>query len=252
MWNSPRTLSEIGKRYSLDELSALLLTVDEILCLTDSAPVADHVEERILRPLERGELVYALQETFEALMGDAPIPEDGHPGIHQALIAELLNQAFGRVVAEIEVGEGESSNREFVWRSVDRLLVREDPEESALGWILKDAGLSLSDPEPYRSDKLTIDHWRQLLVDGCLFDEFLEDDDWRIDSVLDLDPRKAEELTKLMGLDLSVVHALPHTPSKEEAERAERYLLDLVRKSEEQDDVRQPFAPETNDPDIPF
>jgi len=233
MWNSPYTFSESGKRYCLADLSVLVLPLDELLYLTKVGPVADQVSEGILQNLERGEFVYALFEVFEALTSDVPIPEGGHPGVHQALIAELLVQSFDKVVAEIEVGEGDYYIRKAVWRSVDRFAIHSDYDEPSLPCFLEDSGLKLSDPDIYRSDKITIDHWDELLAgESFLFSEFLADDDWRMDSLLDLHPDKAKMVTELVGLNLDVVHALPHTPNEEELEMAERYLIDVIRKSE--------------------
>lgn len=262
MWNSPFTFSENGKRYDLEDLAALVLPLDELLDLTRTDPVADHVSETILQRLEREELVYALYELFEALTTDVPIPEGGHPGVQEALIAELLTQSFGRVVAEIECNamdsggfdswEGDFYIREFVWKSVERFVVHNEFGEASLPWVLEDTGLKLSDKELYRSDKITIKHWDQLLGEECLFDEFLRDRDWRMEELLDLHPDKAKAMTELIGLNLGVVHSLARTPNEEELEMAERYLMDLVRKSEGRDDVRELKPPDPGDSDIPF
>jgi len=158
MWNSPHSHSRSGKRYPLADLSALVLPLDELLYLSESTPVSDLVEEGILRRLERGELVFALYEVFEALTGDVAVPDGGHPGIHEAIIAELLKQSFDAVCCEMEMGDGGDLARMAVWNSVDRLLVQRIPDEPSLPWILEDAGMSLSDPYPYLSEKLTLEH----------------------------------------------------------------------------------------------
>ena len=87
MWNSPHSPSESGKRYSLADLSVLVLPLDELLYLSKTGPVSDVVDEKILRRLDRGELVFALYEVFEALTGEVAVPVGGHPGIHEAIIA---------------------------------------------------------------------------------------------------------------------------------------------------------------------
>lgn len=245
MWNSPHAPSKSGKRYSVADLSALILPIDELLYLSDTEPIADLVEERILQRLDRGEFVYALYEVFDALTGDTPIPECGHIGIHEAIIAELLRRSFDLVVCEIQVGEESESVREAVWQSVDRLIIHRNPDEPALPWMLEDAGMTLEDPESYRLENITIDHWEALLCgDSPFFSEFLWDEDWRMDSLMDLPPDTAKWVTGLAGLDLEVVQALPHTPDADELRRAEDYLRGLIAQVEREYEERSRGRPE--------
>ncbi len=229
MWNSPHSHSKSGQLYSLADLSALVLPLDELLYLSEASPVSELVEERILQRLDRGELVYALYEVFEALTGDVPVPEGGHPGIHEAIIADLLRQSFDRVVCEMEMGDVGESARQAVWQSVDRLLIYRNTHEPSLPWILEDAGMTLEDPESYRLEKITLEHWEELLCgENFLFAEFLQDDDWRMDFLMDLPPDSAKMVTDLAGLNLEVVQALPHTPDEDEVRKAEGYLQGLI------------------------
>jgi len=54
-----------------------------------------------------------------------------------------------------------------------------------------------------------------------------------MDSLLDLNPDTAKMVTDLAGLDLEVVHALPHTPNDTEVRMAERYLKDVIEQLQE-------------------
>lgn len=256
MWNCPHSDSDDGKRYALADLSALVLPLDELLYLSEATPVSELAEEGILRPLDRGELVFALYEVFEALTGDIPVPEGGHPGIHEAIIADLLRQSFDLVVCEMEMGDVGESARQAVWQSVDRLLIHRNPYEPALPWILEDAGMTLEDPESFRLEKITLEHWEELLCgENFLFAEFLQDDDWRMDFLLDLPPDTAKRVTDLAGLNLEVVQALPHTPDAAELCRAEDYLRGLIDQVERECQDRWPGqkgpGPEAW-PDTPF
>lgn len=239
MWNSPHSPSPSGKRYALADLTALILPLDELLYLSEASPVSELVEEAILQRLERSELVFALYKVFEALTGDAPVPKGGHFGIHEAIIADLLRQSFDRVVCEMEMGDVGESARQAVWQSVDRLLIQRNPDEPALPRILEDAGMTLEDPESYRLEKITLEHWEELLCgEDFLFDEFLHYDDWRMDFLMDLPTDTAKRLTDLAGLNLKVVQALPHTPSEDEVRMAEGYLKGLIGQLESEDQDR--------------
>lgn len=256
MWNSPHSHSKSGKRYALGDLSALVLPLDELLYLSEATPVSELVEERILRRLDRGELVYALYEVFDALTGDRPVPQGGHIGIHEAIIAELLHQSFDCVVCEMEMGDVGELAREAVWQSVDRLLIHRNSNESALPWMLEDAGMSLEDPESYRLENITPEHWEKLLCgDSPLFSEFLWDEDWRMDSLMDLPPDAAKWVTDQAGLDLKVVQALPHTPDEADLRKAEVYLQELIDQVERENEDRRRSMTEPGPedwPDIPF
>lgn len=253
MWNSPHCLNERGKKYDLADLPALTLTLDEILDLSTYRPIGDFVEERILQRLDRGELIFALYEVFEALLGDAPIPEGGHTGIHEALIAEMLSHSFGRVSCEVAMSDFGTENRKAVWQSIDRLLIHRNPYEPELPWILQGTGIKLTDPVPYLSDKMTLEIWDDLLCGSdFLTNEFLWDDDWRMDSLMDLPPDTAKMVTEMAGIDLNVVQALPHSPSETELQQAEEYLWGLVRQSDKVVPVEKLEVPEDDDDDIPF
>lgn len=236
MWNSPHSASRTGKRYAPADLTALILPIDQLLDLSKTEPIEDLVGERILQRLDRGELIFAVHEVFEALTGDAPVPDRGHPGIHEAIIAELLHQSFDLVECEMEMGDVGELAREAVWRSVDRLLIHRDSYAPALPWILENDGMTLADPDSYRIEQLTLEHWRELLCgEGFLFGEFLWDEDWRMDSLMDLPPDTAKFISGMAGLDLEVVQALPHTPDADELQRAEESLWKLVKELEAED-----------------
>lgn len=256
MWNSPHAPSKAGKRYSVAELSALILPIDELLYLSQAETIADLVEERILQRLDRGEFVYALYEVFKALTSDTPVPQGGHIGIHEAIIVELLRRSYDLVVCEIQMGEESGSAREAVWQSVDRLLIHRNPDEPASPWMLEDSGMTLEDPESYRLENITLDHWEDLLCgDSPFFSEFLWDEDWRTDSLMDLPPDQAKLISGLAGLDLEVVQALPHTPDADELRRAEDFLRSLTAQSEREYEDRscgRPAPGPESWPDTPF
>lgn len=236
MWNSPHSASRTGKRYAPADLTSLILPIDQLLDLSKTEPIEDLVGERILQRLDRGELIFAVHEVFEALTVDAPVPDRGHPGIHEAIIAELLHQSFDLVECEMEMGDVGELAREAVWRSVDRLLIHRDSYAPALPWILADDGMTLADPDSYRIEQLTLEHWQALLCgEGGLFGEFLWDEDWRMDSLMDPPPDTAKFISGMAGLDLEVVQALPHTPDADELQRAEESLWKLVKELEAED-----------------
>ncbi len=256
MWNSPHSPSRSGKRYAAADLSALILPIDQLLDQSETRPVSDLVEEKILQRLDRGEFLFAVHEVFEALTGDKPVPERGHHGIHEAIIAELLHQSFDLVECEMEMGDVGELVREAVWKSVDRLLIHRDPHQPALPWILEDDGMTLGDPESYRIEQLTLEHWRELLCgEGFLLGEFLWDEDWRMDSLMDLPPDTAKFISGMAGLDLEVVQALPHTPDADELQLAEESLWKLVRERDPEDRDRwreEADAGWEGDDEIPF
>lgn len=79
--------------------------------------------------------------------------------------------------------------RGAVWQRADRLLIHRKPHEPTSLWILEDAGMSFADPGSYRLEKLTLEHWEELLCgEGFLVGEFLWDEDWRTDFLMDLPP----------------------------------------------------------------
>jgi len=226
MWNSPRKSSDCGKRYKLAELSALVLPLDELLNLSKSVPVAEVVDERILHQLERDEFVFALYQVLDALLEETELPKKGHTGIQEAIIAELLNQAHTKICCELDNPEFGPSARKAVWNSVDRLLLGND----LTPWSLEEMELPTS--QPYLSEQLTEEMWNELLGEGGLWDEFLWDSDWRVDSLMDLPPDRAKSIAETTGLDLDVVQALPHTPSAAELRMAEHYVSYVIWKGE--------------------
>jgi len=239
MWNNPYTpgFSERGRRFSLADISALALPLDELLEVLTSRPVAEVVDEEILRRLEKVEFVFALYQVLEAMLEDVEVPEAGHTGIQEAMVAELLSQSYSRICVELDEQDFGHSARKAAWISVERLLIRRDPRERGLPGILEDAGLKLSDDDIgaqlYRSEKLTHDVWWELLLgEGGLWSEFLSDADWRTDSLMDVHPGKADAVAQLTGIDLSVIQALPHTPNEAELRMAEHYIRYLIWKDE--------------------
>ena len=49
--------------------------------------------------------------------------------------------------------------------------------------------MSFADPESYRLEKLTLEHWEEVLCgEGFLVGESLWDEDWRTDFLMDLPP----------------------------------------------------------------
>ncbi len=229
MWNSPHSLSRAGKQYHPADLSAFVFPLDELRAMRGIRPVAEMVSESILCRLEWDELIYAVYQTLEALLEPIPVPEKGHSGIQEAIVAELLDQALGSVCSELELSWLGDSSRRMVWTSIDRLLVRSRSSEVDVSWIFEDTGLDPAEPNPYLSEKMTLDVWERLTVDGGLWDEFLWDDDWRMDAIMDLPPHLAEGLTQVTGIDLDVVQALPHTPGQSELDKAEQYLAQFLQ-----------------------
>ena len=234
MWNSPNKTSEAGKQYSPAELSAFVFPIDELRAMARLRPVDQMVDEKILVRMDWNELIYAVYQTLEALLEPIPVPEKGHPGIQEAVVAELLHQAFENVCSELEDEEWVHPSRQDAWTSIDRLLIRSNSLEVDVSWLFEEVGMDPSASQPHLSEKLTRDVWERLIVEeGGLWSEFLWDDDWRIDSIMDLPPEQAESLTQLAGMDLDVVQALPHTPSESELEAAEEYLAHFIRSSDD-------------------
>ncbi len=245
MWNSPHSQSEKGRRYSLEEISALVFPLDVLMDTLSFRSVPDTIDEPILRRLEKDEFIFALYEVLQALLEEVPVPEGGHIGIHEAMIAELLGQAHGAVVCEMDLikwdfaemgmsmDEPTDYARETVWTSVDRLLIHEEGAEPSLPWIVEDAGMKLSDPKPHLSEKMTPEVWEELLMnEDFLLSAFVEDTDWRMEFLMDAHPAQAKAVSQMVGLDLDVVQALPHTPDAAELEKAVRYIKSVRQRHE--------------------
>lgn len=233
MWNSPHSLSKTGRRYRLEKISALVLPLDEILDQGTRGAISDIVDEAILKRIENHEFIFLIYQVLQALLEEVAVPKGGHTGNQEAMIAELLNQSYAKIVCELEMSDFGHSARKTVWTSIDRLLIHRDPAEPCLPSILEDAGLELSEPKPYLSEKLTREVWAELLLsEDFLLNEFLWDTDWRMGFIMDLHPDQAEALTKMAGLDLDVVQALPHTPNAPEFRMAEHYISYVIWKNE--------------------
>ena len=255
MWNSPYNLSESGKRYRLEDISVLVYGLGGLRDHLPVTDVSDLVDEAILRRLEKDEFTFVLYQVFQALLEEVAVPEGGHTGVQEAMIAELLSQTHASVVSELEMEDFGHDARKTVWSSVDRLMIQRNPEEPCLPWILEDAGMKLSDPTPYLSEKMTPEMWEELLLsEDFLMNEFLWDTDWRMDSFMDAHPEQAAAVSKLAGLNLDVVQALPHTPNVAELDIAQSYINDLLRKDEELNRrlERVAEAEEGRDDAIPF
>ena len=244
MWNSSYEYldSERGRQYRLEEISALIYPIEMLLDEIGMFPASQVTCEKILVSLERDEMVFAIYETLQALLEDIEIPEGGHTGIQQGLVAELLAKAHADIENEMYDGfDFDFSVRAAVWQSVEHLLIKEPTEEYGFPMILEELGFSRNDEKIYRSEKLTSKVWEELLLGECyLFGEFFQDDDWRMDFLMDLPPDTAEALTKTIGLDLQRVQALPHTPNQVELERAENYIRDVIRRSKELNPEERP------------
>lgn len=233
MWNSPSKESEIGKRYRLEDLPALVLPLGVILPNSKVLPMDEVVEQPILQRLERDELVFALYQVFDALLEETAIPGNGHPGIQEALVAELLSQAHAMVCGELDLPELGDEARRTAWRSIDRLLIRHGQDSPDFPSFLEDAGVDLQSPEPYLAEQMDHEQWENILLGGGgLFDEFLWDTDWMMDNLMDLPSAATKPVTEAMGLNLGVVQSLPHTPSPAELEMAEHYLSYVIWKNE--------------------
>ncbi len=93
-------------------------------------------------------------------------------------------------------------------------------------------GIDLTSPDAPFSPQITREDWDYLLQAGCLASEFLWDEDWRSEQLLDLPAPKAAELAEVLGIDIDRVHGLPHTPTEAEAQSAERYIRQVIRQWE--------------------
>ena len=217
----------------MEDISALIPPLDQLLYSAKSMPVSEFLSEQTLRRLEKEEFIYAIYQVLSALLEDDQVPEGGHTGIQEAMVAELLKQTHDLIVAEFDIGEEESDIRAIAWQSIDRLLIHPASSQGLVPWFLEESKVDLSSSSPYLSERLTLDVWESLLLDtGGLFDEFLWDTDWRQDELMDLPPRKADEISNKMGLNLEVVQALPHSPNESELRMAEHYIRYVIWKDE--------------------
>jgi hypothetical protein len=207
----------------------LIYPLDILLDSLSFSPVRNVVNEPILQRLERDELITGLYELFQALLTDIPVPEKEHPGYQEALISELLQEMHALVEMEClaeEDGETADANaRKAAWTSYFLVCYPEEAEVEES--LVNRLSLDVTDPEVYRSPKFTRDEWDHMLVEGCLFGQFLWDTDWRWAAPLDLAEDTTREIRGWMGLDLATVHRLPEIPRPEIVATAERYLRSL-------------------------
>lgn len=233
MWNSPHSKIKGGKRYQLRDIAVLTCALDQMLDFLESSSVADVVHEKILRRMDKEELIYAIYQVLEALLEDVPVPKGGHPGYHEAIVAELLYQTRILIGCELDDSEYGDSARKDAWTSLSAFCLVDDPKKGKHLWQLEDLKLNFKSSRIHCSEKITSDHWDDMLLgEGGLWDEFLWDDDWRMDNLMDLPTPTAKKVTDLAGIDLEIVHALPHTPTQAELNMAEHYIRYVIWKDE--------------------
>lgn len=233
MWNSPKRTSEEGKRYTIQEVEALVYPLDQLLISLELTPVADVVSEPMLKRMEKGELIYSLYEVMQALLEGTPIPMEGHAGYQEAIVAELLDQTCSLVECELGDPESGDSARLAALRSFKLLAAEKDEDGKSGHWLLDDIAVDLDSEDAHCSEQLTADVWSELLVHpGGLWDEFFWDHDWRIEKLLDVHPAKAEAAANSMGIDMETVHRSPHSPTSSETKMALHYLRYIIFESE--------------------
>lgn len=233
MWNSPHRKSKAGKRYDVRDITALISPLDQLLDIFDSAPVKDLVGEKILQRMEKEELIFGIYQVLHALLEDIPVPSKGHAGFHEAIVAELLNQTYGQIECELDDSTFGNYARKSAWESIRRLRMGKTSKGKPEVWQLNGLGLNIESPRVHQSKKITPELWKDLLLgEGGLWDEFLWDDDWRMDSLMDLPEPAAKKVTDMLGLDLEIVHGLPHMPTRAELTMAEHYIRYVIWKDE--------------------
>jgi hypothetical protein len=234
MWNSPSgSKDEDGKRYAFEEIRVLVHPLENLLETLKSMRVKDVVDEQILHAMEKPELIYAIYEVLHALLNSNPVPQDGHPGYQEAIIAELLNQTHADVVQELNDSQFGSYARMAAWHCYARLCANIDPAGNKSFDLVPDVELDIANPKVYESPEITEEIWQDILIgDGGLWGEFLWDDDWRASGLMDLPQRATKPITDLTGIDLEVVHRFAHTPSKAELRMAEYYIKYVIASDE--------------------
>ena len=231
MWNSPHKLDETGLRYDVVDIAALVYPAGLLMDLVEDSSPADILEEGIVCRMEKEEFVFALYEVLQALLEDIPVPPKGHTGYQEAIVFELLIACFGQI--QIELGDIEfgDSARKAAWTSFDRLCLQSETGEDIKAAILGELALDYSDPAVHRSELLTDEIWYEIVVgEAGLSDQFLWDYDYRIDRLMDLPESMTEEVRESTGIDLEVVHRLPHTPNDSEYQTAKHYIRFIDRK----------------------
>jgi hypothetical protein len=230
MWNSPHKLDDAGLQYDIVEISALVYPVGFLMDQVEDSPPAYVFEEPIVCRMEKEEFVFALFEVMQALLEAIPIPEKGHTGYQEAIVFELLNACYGQIQIELDVPEFGDSARKAAWTSFDRLCLQSERGEAIRDAILEGLPLDTSDPAVHRSELLTPDIWYEIVVGEIgLPDQFLWDYDYRIDQLMDLPESITRETLENTGIDLEVVHKLPHTPTDSEFRTAKHYLRFIDR-----------------------
>jgi len=144
-------------------------------------------------------------------------------------VAELLSAANGRVASELQEDDSGDFARRAVWTSLQRLCRERTAKGKKQLATIEHLKLDISEPEIHLSPKLTQEAWGDLILgDGGLWSEFLWDDDWRLDLILDLPASEAKKITELAGIDLDVVQELPPSPTDVELAEAWQYLRGVV------------------------
>lgn len=234
MWNSPQCVARGGKRYQIQDIAALTYPLDMMLDFLDHMPVADVVDEEILQRMDREELVFALYHVFQAMLEADPLPPKGHPGYQEAIVAELLSATNGQIASELDDAEGGDTARKAAWTSLHRLCQERDANGKKQLAQIEYLKVDISEPRIHLSPKLTQEVWGDLILgDGGLWSEFLWDDDWRLDVILDLPAAEAKKITELAGIDLDLVQELPPSPTSDEIAEATQYLRRIISLAQE-------------------
>jgi hypothetical protein len=239
MWHSARKEDDPARRYSMAELAALIEPLALVIDGLGHMRVADLVDESILQRMTADELVYALFETFEALSGDAPVPPAGHPGYQHAIVFELLTQLQGLVEAELlDAASGADDRaRRAAWDSFLALCGEDDEAGRRVYPLIEHLELIYERPDAHCCPLLTAAVWNDMLLDESagVLAEFVDNDDWRLDWLLDHPREQTAFLLQETGIDLDTVQRLPHTPSAAEAAAAREYLRALALRHERAD-----------------
>ena len=231
MWNSPHKLDEFGLRYDIVEIAALVYPVGLVVDMVKESSPAYVFEEGIVCRMGKEEFVFALYEVLQALLEDIPIPEKGHPGYQEAIVFELLNACYGQIETELYDSEFGDRARKAAWTSFDRLCLQSEIGEEIREAIFEELTLDFSDPAVHRSELLTSEIWYEIVVgESGVSDQFFWDYDYRIDKLMDLPESMTKEVLESTGIDLEVVHKLPHTPTDSEFRTADSYIRNIDRK----------------------
>ena len=121
-----------------------------VLETLQSRRVKDVVDEPILQQMDKEELIYAIYEVLHALLNSNPVPNDGHPGYQEAIIAELLNQTHTDVTQELKDSQLGSHARMAAWHSYERLCATIDPAGNKSFDLFPDLELDLANPKSLR------------------------------------------------------------------------------------------------------